>query len=65
VATVYEADMADAKQPSDGSGGSRQRLPPLPSEWVQAMLARSLQLIDAYDPADLLVLQLRSVAGLG
>ena len=31
---------------------------------MQALLSRSLRLIDTYDPPDMLALQLRSVAGL-
>ena len=37
---------------------------PCPPPDVQALLSRSLRLIDTYDPPDLLALQLRSVAGL-
>ncbi|KAG1660558.1 hypothetical protein FOA52_002002 [Chlamydomonas sp. UWO 241] len=63
IATLYEAHASAAMSPSP-AGERPPPLPPIPGEWMTALLSASSALLHTYDPPELLALQLRSLAGL-
>ena len=59
LSAMYESDVAQQSQQPSGNSGNSRRLGPLPGQWFIGMVERVESQLHAYEPPDLLALQVR------